>query len=34
MMSHEIRTPMAGMMGMIDLLSGTKLDQEQQELAT
>jgi PAS domain S-box-containing protein len=33
MMSHEIRTPMAGMMGMIDLLSGTKLDQEQQELA-
>jgi signal transduction histidine kinase len=33
MMSHEIRTPMAGMMGMIDLLSGTSLDQEQQELA-
>ena len=33
MMSHEIRTPMTGMMGMIDLLSGTKLDQEQQELA-
>jgi signal transduction histidine kinase/ActR/RegA family two-component response regulator len=33
MMSHEIRTPMAGMMGMIDLLSGTRLDQEQQELA-
>lgn len=31
-MSHEIRTPMAGMMGMIDLLSGTKLDHEQQEL--
>jgi signal transduction histidine kinase/CheY-like chemotaxis protein len=33
MMSHEIRTPMAGMMGMIDLLSGTMLDHEQQELA-
>jgi signal transduction histidine kinase/ActR/RegA family two-component response regulator len=32
-MSHEIRTPMAGMMGMIDLLSGTSLDQEQRELA-
>jgi PAS domain S-box-containing protein len=33
MMSHEIRTPMAGMMGMIDLLSGSVLDHEQQELA-
>jgi signal transduction histidine kinase/ActR/RegA family two-component response regulator len=32
MMSHEIRTPMAGMMGMIDLLSGTSLDEEQQDL--
>ena len=32
MMSHEIRTPMTGMMGMIDLLSATGLDQEQQEL--
>ncbi|MGJ4953710.1 ATP-binding protein [Bradyrhizobium sp. HKCCYLS20291] len=33
MMSHEIRTPMAGMMGMIDLLAGTRLDQEQRGLA-
>jgi len=33
MMSHEIRTPMAGMMGMIDLLAGTKLNAEQRELA-
>jgi signal transduction histidine kinase/CheY-like chemotaxis protein len=33
MMSHEIRTPMAGMMGMIDLLNGSILDHEQQELA-
>jgi signal transduction histidine kinase/CheY-like chemotaxis protein len=33
MMSHEIRTPMAGMMGMIDLLSGTSLNEEQQDLA-
>ena len=32
-MSHEIRTPMAGMMGMIDLLNATSLDEEQQDLA-
>jgi signal transduction histidine kinase len=29
MMSHEVRTPMAGMMGMIDLLNGTALNDEQ-----
>jgi signal transduction histidine kinase/ActR/RegA family two-component response regulator len=33
MMSHEVRTPMAGMMGMIDLLAGTDLDDEQRSLA-
>jgi light-regulated signal transduction histidine kinase (bacteriophytochrome) len=33
MMSHEIRTPMTGMMGMIELLSASRLDHEQQELA-
>ncbi|WKA29833.1 ATP-binding protein [Bradyrhizobium roseum] len=32
MMSHEVRTPMAGMMGMIDLLAGTDLDDEQRSL--
>jgi signal transduction histidine kinase/ActR/RegA family two-component response regulator len=32
-MSHEVRTPMAGMMGMIDLLAATQLDDEQRALA-
>jgi signal transduction histidine kinase/ActR/RegA family two-component response regulator len=34
MMSHEVRTPMAGMMGMIDLLAATQLDDEQRSLAS
>ena len=34
MMSHEVRTPMAGMMGMIDLLAASELDDEQRGLAS
>jgi two-component system, sensor histidine kinase len=30
-MSHEIRTPMNGIMGLVDLLRGTKLDTEQRK---
>ncbi len=31
-MSHEIRTPMDGMLGMMELLAGTLLDEEQRSL--
>ena len=30
-MSHEIRTPLSGVIGMMDLLQGTSLSEEQQE---
>ncbi len=31
MISHELRTPMSGILGMADLLNGTKLTDEQQD---
>lgn len=32
-MSHELRTPLNGVIGVADLLTGTRLDKEQQEFA-
>lgn len=32
-MSHELRTPLNGVIGVADLLAGTRLDREQQEFA-
>ncbi len=33
-MSHELRTPMNGLMGMLQLLEGSSLDEEQQDYVT
>src|SRR5579883_2546617 len=33
-LNHEIRTPLSGILGMIDLLLETKLDDEQREYVT
>ena len=33
-MSHEIRTPMNGILGMLDLLRHTRLDEQQQQLVS